>query len=373
MSAINYFDILMPNLLQCNSNGSSLIGSMPIQLLNLPKNIATLSIPNLPTLVNTVGTNNVKITYFATAVGNISSCSQCNLLCQGNWSGSNSDPTSPEIGVTTIASASSNIVTLSGNEVQLNTSAPNIVIKSIQTSSKGGGNWSGVNVSLRVHVEVNLSNYCTTMGKNYITGDICYNYMSGYLPSLTSQSPYKISEATSNYLTNYCARQFPNGTLDLFNPNSNIDPKDYNICACNMGPQTYNEFKTSLTGEYPSLSIGTINPNCLFTPCLQSDFKPDQCPVPQCFNAVVMSGNDISGSVDINQSANCTSLGISSDGTDNGSSDGSSDGTDTTTNNFISKYKIPIIILLIFILVIIIILILFFIFKKKQNVTEDIE
>lgn len=163
--------------------------------------------------------------------------------------------------------------------------------------SQGGGAY----ILGYVDVYVNMYNYCTMTGTANIYFKPCFNFIGDYCKN-SGGCDTKIT----SYLQDYCNTQYPNAELDIFN--TIFDPEDYYICACNMPITNYQNYLNSLTNsQTPPLSI-TQDAECVFPPCRSSQFKPstiDGCPGPNCFNAVVLSGNTIDGNVQTNQNADC--------------------------------------------------------------------
>jgi hypothetical protein len=182
------------------------------------------------------------------------------------------------------------------------------------TFEKKGG-WSGVTISLLVDVNINMVSYCTTPNQLNMHNDICYNFMSDYIVNNGA------TQAITDYLSFYCATKYPNATLDLFN--TQFDQKDYNICACNLAQSNYDQFEQSIKSQFPSLDLGSIRPQCIFPPCVNSTFKGielDNCPLPLCLQIVDIGQNNSAGNVTVNQNANCSQFGITNGSTPSQSS-----------------------------------------------------
>lgn len=167
------------------------------------------------------------------------------------------------------------------------------------------GGWNKMYISLLINVNIDLIAYCTTQGKTYIYNDLCYYNLADYVTQHGSES------TLDTYMSEYCHKKYPNATLDMFNDKAKMDPKDFDICACNMPQDLYDDFTASLKKNFPNMAIGDLRPNCLLPACIVSHFKPsglDKCPVPQCFNFVNLHGNDISGNVVVNQDNKCVQI-----------------------------------------------------------------
>ncbi|MEM0354230.1 MAG: hypothetical protein QXW79_01475 [Thermoplasmata archaeon] len=168
------------------------------------------------------------------------------------------------------------------------------------------GGWKNVAISLRIDVSVDLLDFCTTPGTQNIYRDMCYDFVSNYIVK------YGATQQINDYLEQYCSRKYPNSDLSIFNTKT-MDKKDYNICACNMPQNNYDQFEENLMKHFPSLSLGSIRPQCLLPACIVSTFKNSKlnnCPVPQCFNLVDIDRSNIVGNVVINQSQDCSLYGI---------------------------------------------------------------
>jgi len=186
------------------------------------------------------------------------------------------------------------------------------------------GGWSGVRISLRITFNIEIfspkregEGYCTQKNKYLLQDSFCYNLLSKYITDAGANGNL------DSYLKSYCESKFPTDNLSLFNSENKgtiIDDKDYNICACNMPAGNYEKFFNDLRKIFPSLNLETlknIKPECLFPPCLLSNFKnsnlgepPDACPVPQCLSIVTITDGNISGDVEINQEADCRVYGF---------------------------------------------------------------
>ncbi|MEM3062277.1 MAG: hypothetical protein QW303_01835 [Nitrososphaerota archaeon] len=237
---------------------------------------------------------------------------------------------------------------------------------------KSYGGWSKINISLRIDVSVDLLNYCTTPGTQNIYKDMCYDFISNYIVKNGA------TQQINDYLEQYCTRKYPNGDLSIFDTKGTMDKKDYNICACNMSQNNYDQFEKSLKEHFPSLSLGSIRPQCLLPACIVSTFKNsklDNCPVPQCFNLVDIDRSNIIGNVVINQSQDCSSYGIKgySPVSPPTTSPVSPDKPPSTNFlqkaiQFISEHRIPVVVsFLVVILVIIVIIVLSMGNGKTEN------
>ena len=230
------------------------------------------------------------------------------------------------------------------------------------------GGWAGVSISLKIEVTVNLYNYCTTNNTKNIHDDICYNYMSNYI----NASALGPDQHITDYMKQYCNTAYPKGGLSIFNQPISIDQKDYNICACNMPDEYYQQFEQSIKGQFPDLDLGSIRPNCLLPACVTSTFKNnelDNCPLPQCLDIVNINNSNIAaGKVSINQNQNCKQYGIG--GTPTPSPTPSPTPT-PKTESFVEKHKWLIIGIIIAIIIIAIIIIIIGM-SGSSNDTQEI-
>jgi len=359
---INKNNVLVPD---AYGNGSVVftVDQLPIPITDLA------GLPqNLFGLINLVGPTNIKMAYYARAYGTVSShaCFATHTLYGFAGLSDTQGKISTQTPNTGLASTSNNFdaggyVDSGWQSLQYN--GP-LMISSF-TSSDGCvgscdpvfcqfatlGGWKQMQISLRIDVTVTLLNYCLTPNQYNINSDLCYNYMSDYLNSGKNPPTQEITD----YLKNYCATKFPNKGLEIFNDESIIGVKDYNICACNMDDKYYNQFIQSLKGQFPAMNLGSIRPACLLPECVNSKFKNNQldgCPIPQCFEVVNISNSGISGNVNINQNSNCATYGIPA-------------GTNPTPT-FWDTYKVYIIIG-IFLLVVIIAFIIYFVFIDDDD------
>jgi hypothetical protein len=182
------------------------------------------------------------------------------------------------------------------------------------------------------------------------------------------------SQQLSDALATYCQQKYPGKTLSIFNDPSSMDPKDYNLCACNMNDVYYTSFLESLDRMFPGLkaSLGSIRAQCLLPACSISSFKKtglDNCPVPQCLEIANIDDSNIAGNVTVNQNANCKQYGITPQPpSPPGPSPGPMPPGPIPPGPAVSpwdKYKILIIISIVAVILIIIIIILLITQKKK--------
>lgn len=227
--------------------------------------------------------------------------------------------------------------------------------------------WGSISMSLRINVTILAVKYCTLSGTENIHSDFCYQYISNYMVANASTSSSSM-QAIDTYLTDYCTTKYPTQGLSLFNDPNSVDPKDYNICACNMNQNDYLTFLESLKSQFPNLSIGSLRANCLLPACDLSTFKPQTlggCPVPQCLNIVNINKSNIAGPVSVNQNADCTSIGINNtpgSPSTNYMPPPSPQSAKTVSNNA----KIIIIVITVIVVVIIAIILIVVVFHKKK-------
>lgn len=164
--------------------------------------------------------------------------------------------------------------------------------------SKGG--WSETKISLRVVVNVNLKNYCLKDPSN-LHEDLCYNYISNTYNK-------KLPQGVSDLAKKYCDKKYPYGQLSLFSGKV-MDEKDKNICGCNMTDEAYNIYTSAIKKNFPNMSLGSINPRCIFPDCVDSSWQGpalNGCPIPKCFNVVNFNDSSITADVvDIKQNSEC--------------------------------------------------------------------
>ncbi|AUL77469.3 mg777 protein [Tupanvirus deep ocean] len=313
-SPANSFSIYKNNILNCDSHGNA-SASFGASDLPIPTGVISGAPSNLHDLVSQVGANAVTMSYYAQANGKVSShdCwATYTLYVQGRLSDGTS---TSKIGITRTSNDPGKGGSVSTNWQALTTNT-NAVITYLGSQedcngsgcgckfeSKGG--WDGVSISLRIDVTVDLMTYCTK-GQN-IYQDMCYNYISDYI---TGVGP---TQQISDYMATYCNTKYPSGTLSMFNDPTKMDSKDYQICACNMPDQDYQQFYQSIEGQFPNLDLGSIPANCLLPACVTSPFKSNKlngCPIPQCLEIVNIDNSNIAGPVTVNQGANCTKYGI---------------------------------------------------------------
>lgn len=169
-------------------------------------------------------------------------------------------------------------------------------------STGGLSGWSNITISVKVDVSIDLISYCTSNPSNLYT-DVCYNYLSDYIPK--NSAP----EIVSTALNSYCTNKYPGRGLDLF-IGSTLDPKDLQMCACNMDTKYYDTFMTKIQDKFPSVSFGSLRSNCLLPACATSNFKGtdlSNCPVPQCLEIINLTDDNITaGNVTFNQSESCS-------------------------------------------------------------------
>ncbi|QGR54209.1 hypothetical protein [Moumouvirus maliensis] len=317
----------------------------------------------LQDLVNAIGSDAISFTYYVLATGSVSShdCF-CTYTLMVNIS--MQDPQNPgrnikssSIGIWSTSHDPDNGGSVNSGWQPVISGVPNLItgIDSHEKSSGSGcwcaferyGGWNNVKLSIRIDATINLINYCTKMGENNIHSDMCYNYISDYITKNGAD------QQITTYMQDYCSRKFPTGGLSNFNLPLTIDQKDYNICACNMPDQYYQQFEQSIKGQFPDLNLGSIRPNCLLPACINSAFKNnelDNCPIPQCLSVVDINNSNIVGPTTINQSQDCSQYGIT---TNNIPQPNPSPNTNPVNHSFNYKWIVVLIISIILIILII--------------------
>lgn len=353
-SPSNTFSIQLNNLSALQSDGSS-NRFLSADDLTIPPNSLPGAPSNLAELVQFVGPNNISMSYYCEAAGYVTGhlCSATYVLyCQASYT-NNTKSQDTFIAVSEFARGGPIVSTWYPIVVNTNNLINNLTTKSVCSGAcctfEYYGGWKNTTINLRIDVIVNLLNYCTLPGTQNIYSDICYNYIADYI------NKNGATQQITDYLGEYCASKYPSASLETFADPNNPNPKDNNICACNLPQEVYNQFEQSLDSHFPNLDLGSIRPNCLVPACVVSRFKNnklDGCQIPKCLNVVNFSGNNISGSVVVDQNQQCSSRGIATGGSG-------------SNKNIWSEYKWPLIILII-ILLILIFLVIFLTTKKKK-------
>ncbi len=315
----NKFEIQINNALSPAANGSASTFFQP-RALALPSNIPGAP-ATLQDLINLVGPNNISINYYASADGNVSQ-HDCEAQYTLNAYGRLADGTTTgytALYTTGADAGSGGPVSTGWIPLITNTTSAITTFSTVETcvDNTSGigcscrfesfGGWSRVGVSLLIQATVDLVAYCTASGTQNINSDLCYNYMSDYITANGA------TQEITDYMKAYCAAKYPTQGLSILNQPIQIDPKDYNICACNMNDEYYQTFEQSIKSQFPNLDLGSIRPNCLIPACVTSTFKNnelDNCPIPQCLQIVNINDSNIAGQTTVNQSQNCTQYGI---------------------------------------------------------------
>lgn len=151
----------------------------------------------------------------------------------------------------------------------------------------------------------------------------CYQFFQDYIKDTGPNSEI------DTLLTGACSQKISG--LEAFNSETETVQ---NICACHLNPQFYNNIRTSLNNQIPGSKLIAEPAPCLFTPCVDSNFKSDVtgkiCPLPACVNVASITNNGtVSGNNTITQSANCAD--ISAPGSANNPSGGGGGNTTTKT------------------------------------------
>lgn len=369
-NAINNFTIYKNNIFTCDSHGNGSYTFNP-QDFSIPVGTISGSPSNLHDLYQMVGSNNISIDYYVSATGSVTGhdCwATFTLYASGILSNPSCTSNSNKISLHSTGGNPGGGGTVNSGWVPLMKNSIGI-LNSLQTHQECNGSgcgcnftnyggWNGIIISLKIDVTVNLYSYCTTDGTKNIHNDICYNYISNYIKAPALGPDQRITD----YMKHYCNTTYPKGGLSIFNQPISIDQKDYNICACNMPDEYYQQFEQSIKGQFPTLNLGSIRPNCLLPACVTSTFKNnelDNCPLPQCLDIVnISNSNFATNNVNINQNQNCQQYGIEKSGT-SVPAPVPVPKPSPTSENFIKKHKWLIIgiILAIFMIAIIIIII----------------
>ncbi|AVL94091.1 hypothetical protein mvi_731 [Megavirus vitis] len=373
----NYnFQIYLNDVVKTDSHGRSNITFNQDNIL-IPS--PPPGIPNkLKDLVQSVGPGSVSFTYYIAATGSVAShdcfCTYTMMVDINMINTQNQNKTTTgAIGIWSTSHDPDNGGSVNSGWQRIASGVEDLItgLSSHEKSSGSGcwcafehyGGWNNVRLSVRIDASVNLLNYCTSNGTNNIHGDMCYNYISDYITKNGA------NQQITTYMQNYCSKKYPNDGLSIFNQPISIDKKDYNICACNMPDQYYQEFEQSIKNQFPSLDLGSIRPNCLLPACVTSAFKNNElnnCPIPQCLSIVDINNSNIAGPTTINQSQDCKQYGITPNSPPNPNPNPSPNpnpnpnpGPSPVNKNFIDKYKwyiLGIIIVLIIIAMIIVII-----------------
>jgi hypothetical protein len=166
---------------------------------------------------------------------------------------------------------------------------------------------------------------------NIFTNDACQTFIKDYIGTNGPKAEI------DNPLTAACSQKISG--LTAFNSSSKTIQ---NICACHLNPQFYDNIRTSLNNQIPGSKLIAEPAPCLFTPCVDSDFKSDisgkPCPLPACVNiASITNDGTVSGNNTITQSANCADIsapGSANNPTGGGGSGGGGSGGDTTNKSW---------------------------------------
>jgi hypothetical protein len=374
---IDSFIIVLNDVINCDPDGNGSATFSQNDFI-IPPNTIGGPPTTVSQLINFVGESNISIDYYAIYSGQVSQ-HDCNcdytLYAQAIFSGT----TGSKVPLFT---APKDAQTYSSTEIRIVSNSKQSIIRLDSSMGKEGGGcgckfqsyggFDNITISLKTVVTVQMINFCTT-GDN-IHYDMCYNYMGNYL----SNANYGPTQEISDYMLGYCSRNYPDGTLNMWGEPENMDPKDYQICACNMPPDQYSTFYSDVLEEIPTLAFGSIATQCLFPPCVTSPFKGiglNGCPVPQCLNIIDFDDVTINGDLSAEQQQECNELGIPTGGSstppsgnnpnDNNNDNNNNDNNDNNNTNYI-WWALGL--LLIIIIIVVLILAIYFMMKKKKKV-----
>ena len=298
-------------------------------ILQTPDRLGTPA--TLQDLITLVGSSNLSYDAYVNITGTITG-HDCNdvhaLSIVGGYGTGTSDTTAPVIiaqspAAPNAANVAINLCTVTGNVnvgstcwLKFYTSSLPLTYVTLTTNCSGSGcgcaNQGNVTVSMtiRYEIHVNFMPYCSqslNLGNSF-----CFNTLSAYLGKFAANS------VIDSAMANYCSTKYPNGTLDMFNTQNMPNANDYQICPCNMPVATYAQFTQAISTQFPGANLTQLHPPCLVPACKQSIFQNSSlqnCPGPQCINVVNFANNSVSGAVNVNQSADCTSIGLGTAGT----------------------------------------------------------
>lgn len=311
------FPTYINNALRVNADGSGQVNFVASSFPIVPGSLYGAP-SNLQELITLVGPLNILINYYILAQGTVSK-HDCWIVQQLNATGKLTDGTeSSNIPLAKTSEDPSGETYIGTGWIPFMINATTM-LSQITTNNECFGNqagcgicafeyyggWNNIYISVRADVFVNMYNYCTTGPSQNISQDMCYKYLGDFIgkngttPQIT---------AISN---NYCINKFPGGNLSVFNDPNNIDPRDYNICACNFPDQYYKQLEQSLATKFPNLTLGPLQPNCLLPSCMKSNFKAESsCQVPQCFTNLTINDDNTVKSYELDESVDCSGYGI---------------------------------------------------------------
>jgi len=230
-------------------------------------------------------------------------------------------------------------------------------------------------------------NYCLTPTSNGVYSTIrigsntsCQDYFKQYVKNISPDpdldralNAYCISKKYDLGSLNALGKLNENGDAISLNP-------DYYLCGCHMPQQQYNKYAESLQEAFPNVNLGSIKPQCFYTPCvvgIGSTQTGKVCPVPQCLNIVGITNNGTfdRSTINVSDKSTCKSvlgekssgtainpLGPKPSGNDPPDPSDTQDPSDPKDQSFWDKYKIWIIVggvaLLLLIIIMIVIVII---------------
>lgn len=380
--------VLTDYILNPDKDGHSEYDSIDPSKIRVPTNLVNMGLPpTLSAVIAKFGANNVRTQYYATPSGSLPKfqygCAPNNLLLKGGWDSNGDNSQLYQTIVTTFNSSTQNQAIVSA-PVLLQTATNPYVVTKMKTDSKDttggtpvgpcafgndGSGWDNTSVTVSIDVTVSTLKYCTIMGNNYVhDSDFCYQYVGDYINKFGSNT------TLDNYMSDLCNRTFYQDTsLDVFNTplKSPMDAKYYQICACNMPEDDYDQMKQSIINTDPDINISNIVPKCLFNPCVSSNFKPtntEGCNAPSCLNIISMKNDNIPN-LTIDQTCNINSSDTNSD-PDDGDGDGGN-GDSTTSNKYGWLWATGILLVIVVIIIIIVFIVVTKNNKKKGNLSKS--
>lgn len=342
----------------------------------LPSNIQTDNVKTLSDLINYVGRSYVSTKYYVGFKGTLNP-SMCASGCRAYVNvasfanskdcGDNTKCTVQVLSAYSVVYSSANMITENDPvySVLPTDDNPTVLLGLWQKTTFSDDSkcftcdnstlYTNASLWMKIEVTVNMYDWCTIMGKDNISNKFCYNFIGDYCTA----SPNGCDNNISTYLRDYCTRRYPypDYKLDIFNSPADLG-RDYNICACNMDPQNYTEYGTSLQNQFDPPAILSAPAPCVFPACKLSNFLPDSlqgCPGPTCVNAIILSGNTIEGDPKFEQENEDCYQYVSegnSPSTSNGPPSGSSDNK-TTSQPFWKQWWFALIIIILIALIVI--------------------
>lgn len=158
-------------------------------------------------------------------------------------------------------------------------------------------------------------NYCLSNNAANLGDPICGDYYTEYIAA--NNSTGEIDQGYIHYCSPY------RGFADLFESNTLFSDerraKDIPLCACYLTAKDvsdpsatvlYDRYRTDLERRVPSIASSGIKEKCLVSQCAGAHILPADipaksggCPVPKCFNTVVINNDGTIKSINVDQ--NC--------------------------------------------------------------------